>query len=102
EQGKKVIVGVNRFTVSVQTPPEMLVIGPDIEERQNKSVAEVRANRDDRAAEDAIQSLKEMAHDKSQNSIPVLVAAAEAYVTLGEMVETLKGEWGVYTEPPMF
>ncbi|MFN2525191.1 MAG: methylmalonyl-CoA mutase [Actinomycetota bacterium] len=102
EQGKKVIVGVNRFTVSVQTPPEMLVIGPDIEERQNKSVAEVRANRDARAAEDAIQSLKEMAHDESQNSIPVLVAAAEAYVTLGEMVETLKGEWGVYTEPPMF
>ncbi|HEX2240864.1 MAG TPA: methylmalonyl-CoA mutase family protein [Actinomycetota bacterium] len=102
EQGRKVIVGVNRFTPSVQTAPEMLVIGPDIEERQNKSVAEVRANRDARAAEDAIESLKEMAHDESQNSIPVLVAAAEAYVTLGEMVETLKGEWGVYTEPPMF
>ena len=26
----------------------------------------------------------------------------KAYVTLGEMVETLKGEWGTYTEPPMF
>ncbi len=102
EQGKKVIVGVNRFTPSVQTVPEMLVIGPEIEERQNKSVAEVRANRDARAAEEAIESLKEMARDESQNSVPVLVAAAEAYVTLGEMVETLKGEWGVYTEPPMF
>ena len=27
-----------------------------------------------------------MAHDESQNSIPVLVEAAQAYVTLGEMV----------------
>jgi methylmalonyl-CoA mutase N-terminal domain/subunit len=43
-----------------------------------------------------------MARDESQNSIPVLVDAAEAYVTLGEIVETLKDEWGIYTEPPMF
>ena len=32
----------------------------------------------------------------------VLVEASKAYVTLGEMVQTLKEEWGVYTEPPMF
>jgi methylmalonyl-CoA mutase N-terminal domain/subunit len=102
EQGKKVIVGVNKFTHSVQETPDVLVITPEIEERQKKAVAEVRANRDTKKAEDAIQSLKEMAHDEGQNSIPVLVEAAKAYVTLGEMVETLKGEWGVYREPPMF
>jgi methylmalonyl-CoA mutase N-terminal domain/subunit len=102
EQGKKVIVGVNKFTRSVQETPDVLVITPEIEERQKKAVAEVRANRDAKAAEDAIQALKDMARDESQNSIPVLVEAAKAYVTLGEMVETLKGEWGVYREPPMF
>ena len=80
----------------------MLVIGPEIEERQVKSVAELKANRDAKKAEDAIQSLKEMAADGSQNSIPVLVEAAKAYVTLGEMVQALKEVWGVYTEPPMF
>jgi methylmalonyl-CoA mutase N-terminal domain/subunit len=102
EQGKKVIVGVNRFTRTVQESPEVLVITADIEERQKKAVAEVRANRDAKQAEDAIESLKAMAHDESQNSIPVMVEAAKAYVTLGEMVEILKGEWGVYHEPPMF
>ncbi len=102
EQGKKVIVGVNRFTKSVQEGPEVLVIGMETEERQNKAVAEVRANRDAKAAEDAIQAIRAMAHDEKQNSVPVLVEAAKAYVTLGEMVETLKEEWGVYTEPPMF
>ena len=53
-------------------------------------------------AEEALRSLKEMARDETQNSVPVMVEAAKAYVTLGEMVETLKEEWGVYTEPPMF
>lgn len=102
EQNKKVIVGVNRFTQSVQEVPDVLVITAEIEERQKKALAEVRANRDAVRAEEAIQALRVMAHDESQNSVPVLVEAAKAYVTLGEMVETLKEEWGVYTEPPMF
>ena len=102
EQGRKVMVGVNRFTKTVQEMPEVLVITPEIEERQKKAVAEVRANRDAAKAEDAMQALREMARDDKQNSIPVLVEAAKAYVTLGEMVGILKEEWGVYTEPPMF
>jgi isobutyryl-CoA mutase large subunit len=102
EKNKKVIVGVNRFTESVQAPPEVLIIGPETEERQKKEVAEVRANRDAARAEEAIEQLRAMSRDDSQNSIPVLVEAAKAYVTLGEMVETLRSEWGSYTEPPMF
>jgi methylmalonyl-CoA mutase, N-terminal domain len=102
EKGRKVIVGVNRFTSSVQPAPEILLIGPEIEERLKKAVAEVRANRDAAAAEDAIAALKAMAADESQNSIPVMVEAAKAYVTLGEMVQALKDVWGIYSEPPMF
>jgi methylmalonyl-CoA mutase, N-terminal domain len=102
EKDEKVIVGVNRFNHSMQPPPRMLIIGPETEERQKKAVAEVRANRDASRAEDAIDALRAMARDETQNSIPALVEAARAYVTLGEMVETLKREWGVYTEPPMF
>src|SRR5687768_15719524 len=102
EQGRKVMVGVNRFTQTVQAPPEVLVISPQIEEKQKKALAEVKANRDAKVAEDAIRSLRDMARDDKQNSVPVMIEAAKAYVTLGEMVETLKEEWGVYTEPPMF
>ena len=102
EKGRKVVVGVNRFERTVQELPQVLVIGPDIEENQQKAVAEVRANRDDKKAQEAIENLKTMAADESQNSVPVLVEAAKAYVTLGEMVRALKDVWGVYTEPPMF
>jgi methylmalonyl-CoA mutase N-terminal domain/subunit len=102
ENRRKVIVGVNRFTRTMQKPPEVLVIGPETEERQKKAVAEVRANRDERAARDAIAALRAMAADASQSSMPALVAAANAYVTLGEMVQALKDVWGTYSEPPQF
>jgi methylmalonyl-CoA mutase N-terminal domain/subunit len=102
EQRKKVMVGVNRFGRTVQEAPNVLLIGPEIEELQTKAVAGVRADRDANRAEEAIQALRDMAHDDSKNSIPVMIEAAKAYVTLGEMVQTLKEEWGGYTEPPMF
>ena len=102
EKKRKVMVGVNRFARTVQEPPNVLLIGPEIEELQTKAVAEVRADRDAKRADDAIGALRDMAHDESQNSVPVLIEAAKAYVTLGEMVQTLKEEWGGYTEPPMF
>jgi methylmalonyl-CoA mutase N-terminal domain/subunit len=102
ERQRKVIVGVNRFTHTVQEPPEVLMIGPETEERQKKSVAEVRANRDERAARDALAALRAMAADDSARSMPALIEAAKAYVTLGEMVQALKDVWGTYSEPPQF
>ena len=102
ERNRKVIVGVNRFERTVQEMPEVMIISPEIEERQKKAVAEVRANRDQGAVDDAIQALRDMADDEGQNSVPVMVEAAKAHVTLGEMVQALKEAWGVYTEPPMF
>jgi methylmalonyl-CoA mutase, N-terminal domain len=102
EQGRKIIVSVNRFTHTKQPPPEVLLIGPEIEERQRKALAEVRANRDQARADEAVGALKEMASGTTTNSIPVLIDAAKAYVTLGEMVEALKEVWGIYHEPPAF
>ena len=102
EKQRKVIVSVNRFTNTRQPPPEVLLIGPEIEERQKKAVAEVRANRDQGRADDALRALKDMAATDGANSIPVLIDAAKAYVTLGEMVGALKEVWGIYSEPPAF
>ncbi|MDQ3752037.1 MAG: methylmalonyl-CoA mutase family protein [Actinomycetota bacterium] len=102
EEGQKVIVGVNRFTGTVQEAPDLLIIGPDIEEGQTKAVAEVRANRNEHAAQAAIDSLRRAANDETVNTIPVMIEAAKAYVTLGEMTEALRQVWGRYTEPPAF
>ncbi len=102
EAGQKVIVGVNRFTRTIQESPDLLIIGPDIEEGQNKAVAEVKANRDEHAAQAALAALRSAAGDESVNTLPVMIEAAKAYVTLGEMTEALRRVWGRYTEPPAF
>jgi methylmalonyl-CoA mutase N-terminal domain/subunit len=104
EEERKVMVGINRFTRTMQPPPRILVIGPEIEAGQRAAVAELRGRRDPRAAETALDAIRDMATspEGERNSIPVLVEAAKAYVTLGEMVGALKQAWGVYVETPSF
>ncbi len=104
EENRKVLVGVNRFTNSVQPAPEILVIGPETEGSQRQALAELRAGRDGPAAERALRDVREMAArpEGASNSVPVLMEAARAYVTLGEMVGALKESWGVYVESPSF
>jgi isobutyryl-CoA mutase large subunit len=104
EENRKVLVGVNRFTSSVQPAPEVLVIGPEAEGSQRRALAELRAGRDEAAVERALRGIREMAArpDGASNSVPVLMEAARAYVTLGEMVGALKESWGIYVESPSF
>jgi methylmalonyl-CoA mutase N-terminal domain/subunit len=104
EENRKVLVGVNRFTSSVQPAPEVLVIGPETEEFQRRALAELRAGRNEAAVERALRDVREMAAqpDGASNSVPVLMEAARAYVTLGEMVGALKESWGIYVESPSF
>ena len=104
EEGRKVMVGVNRFTSSVQPAPRVLVIGPEAEREQRRALADLRARRDERAAADAVQRIRVMAEapEGEANAIEVLVDAAKAYVTLGEMVSALRETWGAYVETPSF
>jgi len=37
-----------------------------------------------------------------ENMIPVMLEAARAEATLGEICGALKGEWGIYREPARF
>ena len=104
EENRKVLVGVNRFTSSVQPAPEVLVIGPEAEGSQRRALAALRAGRDEAAVERALRGIREMAArpDGASNSVPVLMEAARVYVTLGEMVGALKESWGIYVETPSF
>ena len=99
EEGDEVIVGVNKF----QNPDEkldipILKIGKEAETRQCKSLAEVKSKRDDALVKSCLERLKAAAQSE-KNVMPELLDAARAYVTVGEMVEVLKGVYGEYREP---
>jgi methylmalonyl-CoA mutase N-terminal domain/subunit len=102
ERGERVIVGVNRYQLEDETPPEILRIDAALEGKQVERVQAVRAQRDSSAVERALAGLKEDAAHERRNLMPPIVEAARAYVTMGEMCDALREVWGVWRETPVF
>jgi methylmalonyl-CoA mutase N-terminal domain/subunit len=98
ETKEKIIVGVNDFLVENEPPLEILRVGPEVEARQVGSMQEMKSKRSDKALKAALSDLKE-ATKTSKNLIPFIRNAVREYGTLGEIVDTMKEEFGVYKDP---
>jgi methylmalonyl-CoA mutase, N-terminal domain len=102
EAGERVIVGVNRFVAEGDVQPPILKIDPALERKQVEGVRALRGRRDARAVESSLTRLKEDAAHPDRNLMPAIVEAARVDVTMGEMCDALRGEWGVWRETPVF
>jgi methylmalonyl-CoA mutase, N-terminal domain len=102
EKNRLIRVGVNEFVDPNDEPIETLKIGPEIERGQIESIRRLRAERDDAAADRALQRLKAAALDEGENLIPPMVDCARAWCTEGEIVGALREVFGEYTETPRF
>ncbi len=102
ERGERVIVGVNRYQLEEEQQIELLRIDPALETKQIERVQAVRAGRDSAAAEAAIARLKEDAAVEGRNLMEPIMDASRAYVTMGEMCDTLREVWGTWRETPVF
>jgi len=99
---EKIIVGMNEFVETdekVEIP--ILVISPEVEEKQRKRLGDVRQSRNSHAVEQSMAELRKSAVDQ-KNLIPRLLDCTRAYVTLGEMCSALAEVFGVYEEPAVF
>ncbi len=74
-------------------------ISGDVEVAQREKLAELRAGRDQQRVDAALARLEEGARGDA-NLMELLVAAARARATLGEIVASLKTVFGGYTEQP--
>ncbi len=97
ESSDLVIVGVNKFTVSGETPPELLKIKEEVEIAQKASLAAMKAGRDDAAVKASLVKLEEAAKG-SDNLMPHILAAVRTYATLGEIADVFRGVFGKHTE----
>ena len=98
EERERIIVGVNRFTVEEEAPKDILKVDPTLREVQTRKLAEVRQKRDKQKVESALQALKIAAHNPGQNLMPLIVEAAKAYASLGEITGVLRDVFGEYQE----
>ncbi|HXH98604.1 MAG TPA: methylmalonyl-CoA mutase family protein [Gaiellaceae bacterium] len=102
ERGERVVVGVNRYQLADEQPPEILRIDPALEQKQVGRVQAVRARRDGAAVEQTLARLREGAAQENRNLMPAIMDCARAYATLGEMCDALREVWGIWRETPVF
>jgi methylmalonyl-CoA mutase, N-terminal domain len=102
EQQQRVIVGVNRYEEDDGTDIDILRIDPALEQKQIERVRALRARRDSAAAEAALAALKAGAAGDGVNLMPLIIEAARAQVTMGEMCDALRDVWGIWRETPVF
>jgi methylmalonyl-CoA mutase N-terminal domain/subunit len=103
EKDEKRIVGVNRHTATVSGELEILRISHEVEREQRRALADRRARRDQAAVDTALERLLAAVRDPARpNLIPVILDAARAEATLGEICGTMGREFGTYTEDPRF
>ncbi|NMB81617.1 MAG: methylmalonyl-CoA mutase family protein [Ignavibacteria bacterium] len=102
ERKEKIIVGVNEFVEDnskIDIP--ILQISPEVEKKQREGLSKLRSKRNQALVDKSIAKIAEAAQSGA-NIMPVLIEAAENYVTLGEMVEVLKQHFGTYEEAVVF
>jgi methylmalonyl-CoA mutase, N-terminal domain len=102
EAGARVIVGVNRYEDPDEREVEILKIDAALEQKQIDRVQALRARRDPAAVESALARLKQDAAEADTNLMPAIIDASRAYVTMGEMCDSLRDVWGVWRETPVF
>jgi methylmalonyl-CoA mutase N-terminal domain/subunit len=97
EQKRRIMIGVNDFTVDEEVPIEILRIDPRLEAEQVARVREVRRKRDQARCSKALSTLKKTAAG-TDNLMPYILEAVRAYATEGEIMNTLIEVFGIYTE----
>src|SRR5262249_47130333 len=101
--GERQIVGVNTFQTGEAAPETE---GYELDEagrgRQLERLAGGKRPRSVGEVAATLDALGKAAAQDDANLMPLLVDCAQAYCTLGEMVDVLKGEWGEFVQPTVF
>src|SRR5437763_968287 len=95
ETGERPIVGVNRLTEDESEAIELHRLDPEAERRQLERTARVRADRNAEEADRALGVVRTVARGDA-NLLPAMREALRARCTIGEICDTLRGEWGTY------
>jgi len=99
ESGKRVIVGVNRYTTEESVPIEIHRMDPAVVERVKEKLRKLRKERDSNHVKNALLRLKEAAQG-DENLMPFMLEAVKSYATVGEICDNLREVFGEYQRPP--
>ena len=97
ESGRRIVVGVNRFAMERDEGIPTFRLDPAIEQAQVLRLGALRSSRNGILVDQRLDAL-EAAAQGSCNLVPHILAAAEAYATVGEISGRLRSVFGEYRE----
>src|SRR5262249_12716843 len=92
-----IVVGVNQFQTEEESKVKTLRVDRAIEQEQIERLRALRARRDSIATETCLVRLDEAARG-TENVLPRMLDCVEAFATVGEISQRLRGVWGEYRE----
>jgi methylmalonyl-CoA mutase, N-terminal domain len=96
EQGKRIIVGVNKYQIKEEQPENLLRISREVQDEQVAFLRKVRAERG-AAVDSKLADLKKGAEGDA-NLMPLILDAVRAYASVGEICNTLRSVFGEHKE----
>ncbi len=95
DEGRRVVVGVNKFVEDGAAPQEVFPIDPALQQSQMDRVRKVREARDSHAVEAALSELDTAARGTANILVPMKTALSRL-ATLGEVSDVLRKVMGEY------
>jgi methylmalonyl-CoA mutase, N-terminal domain len=92
EQGA-IVVGVNRFILENEARPNLMHVDPTVGKRQAAKLADLRQRRDNSRVQQTLAALERGAVG-TENLLPLIIDAVEAYATLGEISDAMRRVFG--------
>lgn len=103
QSGDMPVIGVNRYVLDEKDVKiEIHPYDESTAKRQIERTQSVRANRDEVKIQALLDKLVEVAKDENANMMPTTIELVKEGATMGDIVEKLKGIWGVYRETPVY
>ena len=97
EKKEQIVVGVNEFIAEQERTLPTLRITEEIERSQIARLQALRAKRDSAKTQSALAELARRAAS-TENLLPAILTAVEAFATVGEISDTLRRIFGEYRE----
>ncbi|MBI4946030.1 MAG: methylmalonyl-CoA mutase [Bacteroidetes bacterium] len=95
EKGKKIIVGVNKFSVEEKPQGDVFTVDDFIRSFQIEKLRKLKSERDNSKVKPSLVKLEESVRGSS-NLMPSILAAVENYATLGEISDVMRKVFGEY------
>ena len=101
DEKKRIVVGVNKYVTEEEIPIEILQIDEELERIQIEKTNRVKAERDNKKVQEALERLGETC-EKGENVMNPIIDAVKEYATLQEVCDVFRRVYGEYKDPGIY